>query len=144
MGGRGATIAASLARTAGMTSLQQLFRMLDVDKSNSISFYEFEELCKHMSLFLPPERSAKLFSMTDQRGNGRIDFDEFDGCIQMLQREMMWVVISELGVQPWQLALAFVGTCLFLFLLFVFIFLGILSFQSSDSFSACINSLLPM
>ena len=63
---------------------------------------EFLEICKRMNLFLSHEEALGLFSNADTGNNGRIDYDEFENCLHMLERALVFRVMETLGVEPGQ------------------------------------------
>ena len=58
-------------------NIQQCFRFLDTDHSQSISINEFAQAIEHMRLKLSFEDIKKLFTYMDKSGNGDIGYDEF-------------------------------------------------------------------
>lgn len=58
-------------------NLQQCFRFLDTNHSQSISINEFAQAIEHMRLKLSFEDIKKLFTYMDKSGDGDIGYDEF-------------------------------------------------------------------
>ena len=58
-------------------TLQEMFKMFDKDKSGSLDFTEFCELCKYMGLFLNRETLLQLYAEADENDNNSIEFEEF-------------------------------------------------------------------
>lgn len=58
-------------------TLQQCFRCIDFNHSQSISINEFAQAIEHMRLKLSFEDIKLLFRYMDKSGNGEIGYDEF-------------------------------------------------------------------
>ena len=60
-----------------LISLENNFRALDDDNSQTVNFGSFEKTAKDFRFGISFDELEKLFSFFDKEGNGRIDYDEF-------------------------------------------------------------------
>jgi hypothetical protein len=123
---------------------KNLFELFDKDGSGYISYSEFCDLCKYMGLSLNQEQSLRLFAISDKNQNNYIEVQEFEKAMKHVKNSIALETLEELGVTPAALIWTGVSTILTLFVLMVFVFMGIFAFSKAESFSAVINSFLPL
>jgi hypothetical protein len=124
-------------------SVHELFQDF-AGTDSQIDFVEFRVFCRHMKLICTDARYHELFVLADPNGNGQIDRFEFDKAIAIIKEDAAGDTITKMGVSAVSLVLGFVGACLYLAFLFLFIMLGITAFTTGGSFGAVINSMTPM
>ena len=60
-----------------LISLENNFRALDDDNSQTVDFDAFEKVANNFNFGISFEELQKIFDCFDKKGNGRIDYDEF-------------------------------------------------------------------
>ncbi len=124
-------------------TLKDMFKMFDKDRSGSLDFDEFCELCKYMGLFLNRETLLQLYAEADENDNNNIEFEEFQLAINLLKKQVGNDALGMMGLSRQDLMQVLIIAGCFLLLLFAFIFVGVTAFSTADGFSAVINSILP-
>jgi hypothetical protein len=123
---------------------KNLFELFDKDGSGYLSYSEFCDLCKYMGLSLDQEQSLRLFAIADENQNNYIEVHEFEKAMEQVKITIALNTLHDLGVTPAALIWTGVVTILTLFILLLFVFMGIFAFSKAESFSAVINSFLPL
>ena len=72
--------------------LRQIFSLVDIDNSGSISREEFHQLAKSVGLLLTPEQIDSVIAEVDKDNSGSIDFAEF---VATMGKE-----INPVGLEP--------------------------------------------
>ena len=80
----------------------------------------------------------------DPNGNGVVDYEEFEGCVRLLEDTVVRRVLEEFGVTPARLVFGFLYSVTCLLLLFGFIFVGIAAFRGANTFASVVNSIMPI
>jgi hypothetical protein len=123
---------------------KDLFKMFDKDESGSITFSEFQDLCKYMGLYLNREKGLRMFSMADTSGNNLIEVWEFQNAMILIKLQIARETLTKLGITTEDLVWFGVLTLIYLILALVFIFLGIFAFSKAEGFNAVVNSIFPL
>jgi len=122
---------------------RELFKRFDKDGNGSLSFDEFNDLCKNMGLMMSDEQALELFSKVDADKDNKIGMNEFEDAAQMIIGIVASNTLTRLGLTLEDLVKIGVGAFLFLVLILTFIFLGIFAFSKAEGFNSIINSLFP-
>jgi hypothetical protein len=122
---------------------KELFKKFDKDGNGSLSFDEFNDLCKNMGLMMSDEEALELFSKVDQDKDNKITLMEFEDASKIIIEQVAKKTLTKLGLTLEDLIRIGVTTLLFLMLILSFIFLGIMAFSKAEGFNAMINSLFP-
>lgn len=61
----------------GIIGLRRVFKIVDDDRSGTLSFYEFHKVINDYRIVMNQEEAQRLFNLFDIDGNGEIDYDEF-------------------------------------------------------------------
>jgi Ca2+-binding EF-hand superfamily protein len=61
----------------GIIGLQRIFKIMDDDRSKSLSRQEFEKACRDFKCEIPSEDIGVLFQAFDINRDGTIQYDEF-------------------------------------------------------------------
>jgi len=127
----------------GGLAYKELFQLADTNKSSSLTFDQFVDLLKYMSLPLSPNVALRIFGEV-QRGDGTLGPDEFEKGVHLLEDRIGDRVLESVGCSTSQLLLQFLSRLLLLLLLFIFIFMGINAFTSGGTFESVVNSGIAM
>ena len=97
-----------------------------------------------MGLYLDNDRMLRLFSNADRDHDLQLDLRQFQYAIVLLKLEISYETLKRLGMTTEDLIWFGVMGFIWLLLLFIFVFFGIIAFSKADVFNAVINSLMPM
>jgi len=122
---------------------KELFQLADTNKSSSLTFDQFVDLLKYLSLPLSPNVALRIFSEV-QRGDGTLGPDEFERGIHLLEDRIGDRVLDSVGCSTSQLLGQFLMRLGLLLLLFIFIFMGINAFTNGGTFQSVVNSAIAM
>eukprot|EP00931_Biecheleriopsis_adriatica_P117613 TRINITY_DN93109_c0_g1_i1.p1 TRINITY_DN93109_c0_g1~~TRINITY_DN93109_c0_g1_i1.p1 ORF type:complete len:3900 (+),score=642.63 TRINITY_DN93109_c0_g1_i1:1334-11701(+) len=132
----------------GNATVNDLFDIIDVDKSGTISVEEFKVCTRRLGIQLSEHRLYETLShckQTTRRGDlliAELTPEEFKNALEFVKKKVANSSLAVLGLtSPWILVRLAVLTCV-LCLIFVFIWLGMDAFVSGGTFSAVVNSLL--
>ena len=112
--------------------------------SGYIDFNGFWDFTKSMGLYLDNDRMLRLFSNADRDHDLQLDLRQFQYAIVLLKLEISYETLKRLGMTTEDLIWFGVMGFIWLLLLFIFVFFGIIAFSKADVFNAVINSLMPM
>jgi len=95
---------------------------------------------------LSSHRICEIFAHTKgtEFSNPNLEEDEFVEALELLKEKQMEISLDHIGILPSQMYLTLASLAVMLLIIFLFIFFGIAAFTVGGSFSAVINSLLPM
>jgi len=132
-----------IASSAGSHS-EEMFNMLDRDRSGSLDFDEFNELMKFYNLNLSKNRQLEIFTRFDIKKTGQMSVQQFEKALKYIEDKTTGDALDEVGMSYGALLKGFLGVVFILLMIFAFIFLGIAGFSNGGSFGAVVNSLLPI
>jgi hypothetical protein len=134
----------SLSGTPVDTMFRDLFKLIDKDQSGYLCYIEFWDLWKYMGLYLNQEESLEMFALSDSDNSGYIDYFEFQKAVILIKVKIAYETLKKLGITTEDLIWFGIATLIYLFLMLVFIFLGIFAFSKAEGFNSVVNSILPL
>lgn len=123
---------------------EKLFNQFDVDKNGSIDLEEFMQLTRAVQLNVSEVRAVSLFASVDPDASGTLDLTEFVEAMVKFEEMVADDAMKKVGFDERSLVLAIAMAAALLLLLFIFILIGIQAFTTGTSFSAVINSIIPV
>jgi hypothetical protein len=130
--------------TLATISLDQIFSVVDADDSGYVDPSEFAQALRAMGVSVTDERALQIFSRCDKDHSGLLGRREFAQAVEKLQKHFVRHLMRTIGMGRLRLTAILITLIAAIFLVLVFIYLGVKAFGTGDEFAAVINSILPI
>ena len=110
----------------------------------TIGFEEFNNIFVQLNLKIPYVRMLKIFSEADVNKRGELNFQDFVRALGNMKDHFIFEVMNQLGISVEDMIISLVWSIILLLLMFAFIFVGIIAFSPTSSFSSVTNTIMPL
>mmetsp|Transcript_35740 Transcript_35740/g.64831 ORF Transcript_35740/g.64831 Transcript_35740/m.64831 type:complete len:904 (+) Transcript_35740:3-2714(+) len=117
-----------------------LFKVLDVDQTGTLSMDEFRKLFDAMQGQIAQKDIEKMFAYADADGSGLVCIEEFEAAWSYMVEGLVSRALKELGFSPTDIAIAILISCAVLVCLFMFIFFAMQGWFNDTNIQACVQS----
>jgi hypothetical protein len=122
---------------------QVLFKHFATNGS-TIGFEEFNNIFVQLNLKIPYVRMLKIFSEADVNKRGELNYQDFVRALSIMKDHFIYEVMNQLGISLEDMIVSLVWSIILLILMFAFIFVGIVAFSPTSSFSSVTNTIMPL
>jgi hypothetical protein len=139
----GDMLAKAMENPGQMFDPQVLFKHFATNGS-TIGFEEFNNIFVQLNLKIPYVRMLKIFSEADVNKRGELNYQDFVRALSIMKDHFIFEVMNQLGISVEDMIVSLVWSIILLLLMFAFIFVGIIAFSPTSSFSSVTNTIMPL